>query len=136
MCKGNDPQTAAPLGGVHKRLEPRPALSMEAGCAEQPIVVEGRRAGVSRAVDDPDQASRVVHTKPPPVKAPLQINAPKSALNLPRTTKHPFTVAQRAPDQALVWTAAKDPHRRGPGRSVAQSQGAWVHGRTPEPPRP
>ncbi len=116
MSKGKDPQTADGLGGVHKVLEPRPATPVDLGSVDQPGVVEGQRAGFSRSVTDPDQVSRVVHTAPAPVEDARPVDARESALNPARTPKNPFTDARVAPDEASVWTAAKDPGRKAPGR--------------------
>lgn len=116
MSKGKDPQTADGLGGVHKVLAPRPATPVDLGSVDQPGVVEGQRAGFYRSVPDPDQVSQVIHTAPAPIEDARPVDARESALNPARTPKNPFTDARVSPDEASVWTAAKDPSRKPPGR--------------------
>lgn len=109
MAQGKDPETADGLGGVHKVVTPRAAVSPVRADSEPVIVAEGQRAGASRMVDDPDQVAKVVHTIDAPIEPGDEADARESTLRPMRTADAPFQDAQVSPDEASVWTAAKSP---------------------------
>ncbi|WP_146197941.1 hypothetical protein [Caulobacter endophyticus] len=111
MANGKDPQTADGLGGVHKVGQGRQPAGAAPRDPEPVAVVEGRRAGFSRLVEDPDQLSKVVHTIGAGVEPPNDSDARESTLLPARTPKAPFQDAQISPDEPSVWTAARTPPR-------------------------
>lgn len=109
MAEGKDPETADYLGGVHKVVVDRPTVPAVPKDAEPVVVAEGERAGFSRLVDDPDQIAKVVHTIDMPIEPESGANARESTLRPTRTERAPHQDVQTTPDEASVWTAAKDP---------------------------
>lgn len=109
MARGKEPQNDDGLGGVHKVVTPREPVALVPPDPEPVIVAEGRKAGFSRLVDDPDQIAKVVHTLDAPIEPPDREAAPESTLRPMRTPDAPFQDVQVSSDKASVWTAAKSP---------------------------